>query len=546
MPHLIPPQPNFANEAERKVWDALNSQLPDACFLLHSVRVTDRSEDREADLVVIWPNKGIAFMEVKGGYIVPNADGTFQQGIDHHEIDPVDQINKARYVIREWISKRTSLTYFPPNEILVSFPETVLSRSYAHPEIGRYQIIDKDDLIHAADIVRRNIEANSGKAIAPSFEDCERFAVALQATTKDVTNIEELASIIDERTQQVDEYLKENEKLLEFVSDLNRFHVRGPAGSGKTALALAQARRLKLQGKKVAFLCYSRALAMYIRHTVEKWPKSERIDVVRTFHSLATEFGVSVPANAGEEFWTIESIRQFQKNVEKSPESAKFDAVIVDEAQDFGQHWWDVVEALLQSHGETGAFAFGDSSQEIFGHAEGYEIPYPPLRLTLNLRNSDPIAQVADLVTGTHTPTVGISGPEVRFVTVPDDAQENDFINTADDVVEYLREYYLPQHIALLTTKHRHPVHRELAAISKDHHLRSLWDTDEIFYGTVSGFKGLERNCVVLVINGFFDDANRQDLIYTGLTRARDLLVIVSADKFINQYFSGEHTPLRD
>jgi ATP-dependent exoDNAse (exonuclease V) beta subunit len=44
----------------------------------------------------------------------------------------------------------------------------------------------------------------------------------------------------------------------------------------------------------------------------------------------------------------------------------------------------------------------------------------------------------------------------------------------------------------------------------------------------VSGFKGLERNCVILTVNGFHEEVDPKRLLYVGMTRARDFLVIVA------------------
>ena len=42
-----------------------------------------------------------------------------------------------------------------------------------------------------------------------------------------------------------------------------------------------------------------------------------------------------------------------------------------------------------------------------------------------------------------------------------------------------------------------------------------FWEGDDVFYGHVLGFKGLERPAVILAVNGFREEA-----------RARDLLVV--------------------
>ena len=211
-----------------------------------------------------------------------------------------------------------------------------------------------------------------------------------------------------------------------------------------------------------------------------------------------------------------------------SPHSEKFDAVIVDEAQDFGENWWVAATELLKDKTDGGLYAFGDLGQGIFNRSGTTELGFVPLRLHKNLRNAEPIADAANYLTDTPAPAAGLAGPEIRFVQVPEDADENEIIYAADDVVEYLRDDYGPQHVALLTTKSRHPVHRELAGRDPDAYLKTLWKTDDIFYGTVSGFKGLERNCVILTVNGFHDEVDPKRLLYVGMTRARDFLVVVA------------------
>ena len=85
---------------------------------------------------------------------------------------------------------------------------------------------------------------------------------------------------------------------------------------------------------------------------------------------------------------------------------------------------------------------------------------------------------------------------------------------------------WLPEHVALLTTQHRHPVHVELGD-DKTAYWKELWATDDVFYSTVAGFKGLERPVVVLAVDGFHSTANPRSVMYTGMSRARDLLIIV-------------------
>jgi len=530
MPILVPENPTFANEAEKEVWLALNRTLPDDCWLLHGVRITNELGDREGDVIVMWPQKGIAFIEVKGGYIIPQTNGKFLQGsgVKKHEIDPIDQAHAAMYQIRNWVLSHTSLSHWYTTIAMAAFPNSVLERSYESTRAKRSQFIDRDDLASAADLVRNSLDAHSGHALAPAQEDLDRIAQALEANILDVTDPSALALLIDSRTELVNELAKENLKLLDFVEEINRFDVRGAAGTGKTSLAMEQARRLKIKGQRVLFLCYSRGLAANIRHDIETWDKSQRIDVVRTFHSLAIEWGVKVPTPVDDDFWDKEAAIEFAKLAHAAALEEKFDAVIVDEAQDFDDSWWKAAQALLIDPVLGGIYTFGDTGQGIFGRDGTKNLGFVPLRLKTNLRNSKPISDASNFFTDTPAESLGLPGPKITFIEMPSGTTKKDLIYAADDMVEKLRDEFGPQHIALLTTKSRHPMHKDQIKRDSDAYWRTIWDKQEIFYGTVSGFKGLERNCVILAINGFHDGVDPKELLYVGMTRARDYLVIIA------------------
>jgi phosphoglycolate phosphatase-like HAD superfamily hydrolase len=93
-----------------------------------------------------------------------------------------------------------------------------------------------------------------------------------------------------------------------------------------------------------------------------------------------------------------------------------------------------------------------------------------------------------------------MKGPPVRFIPCPPD----EAIHQADSQVDrLLSEGWEPGQIALLVTGKRHPLQKELL----DHRgWDGYWDAffagDDVFYGHVLGFKGLERPAVVLAVNG--------------------------------------------
>jgi len=67
----------------------------------------------------------------------------------------------------------------------------------------------------------------------------------------------------------------------------------------------------------------------------------------------------------------------------------------------------------------------------------------------------------------------------------------------------------------------------------------SFWENDDAFYGHVLGFKGLERPAIVLAVNGFREPAKAREMLYVGMSRARDLLVVCGDPNDIRRY-AGE------
>ena len=140
------------------------------------------------------------------------------------------------------------------------------------------------------------------------------------------------------------------------------------------------------------------------------------------------------------------------------------------------------------------------------------------------IRNTKRIAQLFSSLSGERLTPRGNDGPLVRLV----ECDPDDVVGCADDAVEaLLDEGWEPGSVALLTTHHRHPEQKQ--AVDVGGHA-AYWDAflaeEDVFYGHVLGFKGLERPAVVLAVNGFRDEARAREMLYVGLSRARDLLVV--------------------
>jgi hypothetical protein len=177
-------------------------------------------------------------------------------------------------------------------------------------------------------------------------------------------------------------------------------------------------------------------------------------------------------------------------------------------------------------------YVFSDQGQRVFARSGGLPVQLVPIVLDHNLRNTRQIAESFETLTPIRMRLRGGDGVAVRFVACSaDEALEH-----ADDEVERVLEAgWRPEDVALLTIGRRHPQQVALVEHGHQHYWESFYDAEQVFYGHVLGFKGLERRVVILAIN---DSADRRrdrarECLYVGLSRARDELIVCGDPEWI-------------
>ena len=316
-----------------------------------------------------------------------------------------------------------------------------------------------------------------------------------------------------------------------------RLEVRGGAGTGKTFLAVEQARRLAREGLRVGFVCYSRGLAGFLTRRFDQLPDDQRPAYVGTFHGLGVGWGTKPVEGAPQAYWDDDLPAEMRVLATHLVDGERFDAFVVDEAQDFADTWWPALTAGMRNPDTGGLYVFADEAQRVFnrhGRPPGH---FTVVNLDENLRNTKQIAQTFGSLAREQMRYRGADGPPVRFLP----CTTEDAIAAADDALTGLMDEGWPNDaLALLTTHHRHPVHAEaLAFRGTAGYWDGFWDTDQAFYGHVLGFKGLERPAVVLAVDGFRDPSRAREMLYVGLSRARDLLVVCGDPALIREH-AGE------
>ena len=538
MATVLPEHPVYGHPSEEMIVEKLRDQLSEDSLIVVGQRVSTDEKEHEVDILVAMPGAGIVAMEIKAGQITVE-DGQWIQGsgAKQYRIDPVAQCRDALYALRGFVSAdpRWPQQYQRWTHMLV-FPHASIPDDFALPDIRRNRIADRDQLDQLATIAYR-LAQDSGSPDRPflALATVDRLAEVLGGRGLPQRDVVARAA---ENADIADALTREQSVLLRAIDALPRVEIRGGAGSGKTFLALEQARRLSRAGQRVALICYSHGLAGYLKRVTGGWRRREQPAYVGEFHALGVEWGAPVGPDErvrSEEtvhWWEVELPRLMAELADQLPDGKKFDAVIVDEAQDFADQWWRPVIGALRD-GENGRLLIvGDAGQSVFERAGRPPVDLVPLVLDHNLRNTRQIASAFLPLVGQRMELRGGTGPEVRYVEV---GAGEDLVAAGDDeAVRLLDEGWEPRDVALLVTGSRHPMQVELQKEGNDAYWETFWDGEDIFYGHVLGFKGLERPAVVLVCNHHDHVDRLRERIYVGLSRATDVLVVVGGAEAID------------
>ncbi len=531
MPRLFPTEPDFddADRAERRVWEELRDQLPDDAALFHRIPLQLGERERTVDLLVAWPGLGLAVIEVEGGRVVRDEGGWWQGPPDDaHRIDPVRQAQDARHMLHRYLAQHRSPAARARAVHLVALPHVDVPPDADAPDCPRQMLVDSRDLVGLGLRVRRAIE-ELGRGQQPLTAAGIESLVATLAGALPSQQDHLVAAA--EHDQRVERMTHDQTRVLELLASQRRVRVVGGAGSGKTWLALQQTRRLARAGERVALVCSSRGLARYLERVTQEWPGRERPAFVGPLHELPLRWGVDPVAGDGTDYWEQRLPLRLGELAATRNRTALFDSVVVDEAQSFGAPWWPALLACLRDGGTRGdgpvggLYAFMDAAQRVLARPGHVPVDLPPFPLHENLRSTRRIAQLFGGLSSEEPRSRGLPGEPVRLVEAPVEHA----VELAGDAVEaLLEEGWRPGQIALLTTQDRRPEQGGPVDLGgRPHHWDAFLDDDEVFSGHVLDLTGLERQVVVLAVNGFRDVEEARELLYLGLSRAGALLVLV-------------------
>lgn len=451
--------PRLANAAERRVYQLLVEQLGDDGIVIAGKRITDHLKDHEIDFLVAIEGAGIVCVEVKGGDVWHDGQGWRQiRGGKEYEIEPVRQAREACYALRSFVEVDPRWTRGRVRwDHVVVLPNTELPEGFALPECPRWKIFDRDDLADLVPRLRQNLHSQELNRPVLTDDSIEQLRESLGG--RGLPQRDVVARAL-ENEDAADVLTEHQSVILDAIRLLNRVEVRGGAGSGKTFMAVEQARRLARDGQRVALVCYSHGLASYLERITEEWPRRQRPAYVGEFHDLGKTWGA--PEGPDEalnnddtvQFWEHDLPAQMTDLAAQLEPGHRFDAIVVDEAQDFADAWWDPLLGALKDDETGGLYLFTDEGQRVFDRQGSPPVPLVPLVLDHNLRNTRQFATAFQPLVNHPMRFLGGDGPAVKFVA----CSAEDAMDVGDDQVELLlEEGWRPEDVVLLTTGSRHP-----------------------------------------------------------------------------------------
>ena len=328
----------------------------------------------------------------------------------------------------------------------------------------------------------------------------------------------------------------------------------GGAGTGKTLLAVEKARQIAQTGLQVLLLCYNRPLADALSMGLQDEPRIQALSFHQlcdgrirqvfqmTGRNLLDEAIEAYPGNSDKHRFDVQMPYALALSNEVLDE--KFDAVVVDEAQDFSDEYWFAIEELLCDQDLGYLYIFIDENQTLYPRHGNLPVSDEPYYLTSNCRNTAPIHEAGYVFyTGEPIDAPDLPGPAVeRIAYDTDDAQANAIIQRVRQWVHV--EKLRPQDVAVLVAKRpKAALYNLLQQQSK--RIGIAWVEEihgqphSVLLDTVARFKGLEAQAVVVWLGDEVVDERQWETVYVGTTRAKSLLCIVSSPKAFKALRSG-------
>lgn len=377
MAEFIPDRlPSSASRGEERTF-ALLKKLPDDYLVYYEPNI----DNRHPDFIVIAPDLGVIIIEVKGWYLDDIVRGNHSEitintdDRERQEIHPLEQARNYMWRLAGACEKspnrsllfRTGGRY--KNKFFFPFCHFVVLSNITRDNILRRKDQDVSEIFKMDNTLFRDELVAFENASAEEIRNTlmRFFDPFWEITPFTSQQVDVLRSII--HPEIILSYLpskslteEEAEKCFDLVvldrrqennaRKIGEGHriIYGVAGSGKTVLLIARAKWLHERDPytKILLLCYNVVLSVYLKHILQDYP---RIDVFHfdgwVKHNEIPSRNPKDPATGKIEDDVSLGSRLLEHLRHHDGDARKYDAILLDEAQDFPPIWFScILEAL--------------------------------------------------------------------------------------------------------------------------------------------------------------------------------------------------------
>ena len=532
----------------------------------------DMRDGEYSDFIIIHKEKGILFLECKGGIISFNPiEGKWYQNKKVLKKSPLKQANDGKLNL---INLLKSIKY--KEEINIDSIPTIHGALFPNtpkPSDSKLGTDVKPEML----IWAQDYEA---------FEQSITNLLDLNRTQKVITDIErqKIQKILygdrldnpfkeilkyGEHMQEI-EFDEDQRMLYNFMFGNKRLIIRGLAGTGKTILAAKKATEESNKEKKVLVLTKTvgvgRFLSLLTRSKQFKRNFLQISSIDGFVSNLARRLKIDI--NNPQRLEDEDKRKHFDeylpsvcKKIFEENNDKKFDVLIVDEGQDFHKNWYDVLKQMVKDDGHM--FLFYDPLQKQISNSMAEMLNenkdnFPYFNLTANYRNSSTITNFLSKLINKFYSDVNASYSKFSKF----DGKKPEFIvaDSFDEIVDKSKnkvlrliseEKFNGSDIAILSDLSMKPANynsknslranleeNDLEVISAREYampyIREGYE-NKITFDSIKRFKGLEKPIIILVnLDNNLDNEDKMRDIYSGLSRARGHLIIVSNQQSIN------------
>lgn len=563
---MIPPYlpPTCTSAGERSLFQKFASGPgTEGWVVLHALDVARHPSQLagEIDFVVIVPEQGVLCLEVKGGP-VSRRDGRWIYGHGEQTTisaqGPFAQAASGMHAIRKHLARREpaltgilfySAVFFPS----IEFRETSI-------EWQPWQIVDRSTMAHeslsecclrilrcAHDHVRSTGSARwyHGGTSRPNAVQVGRLVEVLRDDFEFA--IPPRAALEDAETAIL-RFTEEQYGALDILEENARVVFKGPAGTGKTFLALEAAHRAALAGRRTLLACESALGGQWLaREARARSSSPSDLVFAGSINSVFRRLVADIPKSPARGEVSDDGLPALvaEEALEGHIPTPAFEALVLDDAQELlTDDLLDALDLLLVGGLAGGRWAvFGD-----FEPAGGPWVLVPsdslerlrrraPIHFTFPLRvNCRATPQLAHAVEAARPAGPGYTrtlleagGPEPQILTFHGHKEQEQLLR---EVLIDLLRVYSPREIVVLSAKSAEGSCAPLVARENpDLRLRSFAEgpakPDEIGFTSIQEFRGLEAPAVVLTDIDNGKDPLTERLLYIGASRARHRLIIL-------------------